>query len=233
MNLSAIIDKALSLVFPPHCLFCGDIADNRYICKKCESLYKKIAFPVCSVCGFGKDECHCIKDMLFARVVAPFYYEGRARDDILKFKYYGKHSYGEYFAHCISKLVKAQYVGINFDAVTSVPAFYNNDDNFFDHAMYLGKAVADNIGLSFDASLLEKTAQRVKQHSLDFEQRFKNVNGLYKCSGNSQNYKTILLIDDISTTGATFMDCARVLKKFGVKNTYCAAVALTPKRILQ
>ena len=191
------------------------------------------AFPVCSVCGFGKDECHCIKDMLFARVVAPFYYEGRARDDILKFKYYGKHSYGEYFAHCISKLVKAQYVGINFDAVTSVPAFYNNDDNFFDHAMYLGKAVADNIGLSFDASLLEKTAQRVKQHSLDFEQRFKNVNGLYKCSGNSQNYKTILLIDDISTTGATFMECARVLKKFGVKNTYCAAVALTPKRILQ
>ena len=230
MSLSAIIDKALSFVFPPRCLFCGDIADNKYICKKCESLYKKIELPVCSVCGFGKGECHCFKDMLFDRVVAPFYYEGRVRDDILKFKYYGKHSYGDYFACCISQLVKEQYAGINFDAVISVPALDNNDDKFFDHAMCLGKAVADNINFPFDGSLLEKTAQRVKQHSLDFEQRFKNVNGLYKCRGNGQNYKTILLIDDISTTGATFMECARILKNAGVSEIYCAAVALTPKR---
>ena len=123
MKLSAIADKVLSLIFPERCLFCGDIADDKYICAKCGSEYKRIALPVCSVCGLGRNECRCFSGLLFDRTVAPFYYEGRAREDILKFKYRGRHEYGRYFAHCISLTVNEQYSGICFDAVTSVPAF--------------------------------------------------------------------------------------------------------------
>ena len=231
MKLSEIIDKAISLVFPQRCLFCGDISENKYICNKCAALYKKVDLPICSTCGFGRNECHCLSNMYFNRVAAPFYYEGRVREDILKFKYYGKHSYGDYFAYCISEFIREQYAGVIFDAVMSVPAFNSNDKSFFDHAKRLGELVADNINVPFDCGFIKKTAERVKQHALDFEQRFKNVRGLYSCSS-SKNYKTILLIDDISTTGATFMECARMLKNAGIKDVYCASVALTPKRIL-
>ena len=230
MKLSAIADKVLSLIFPERCLFCGDIADDKYICAKCGSEYKRIALPVCSVCGLGRNECRCFSGLLFDRTVAPFYYEGRAREDILKFKYRGRHEYGRYFAHCISLTVNEQYSGICFDAVTSVPAIKNGSEDFFDHAGYLGRAVAKNIKAVFDGGLIEKTNERVKQHTLKFEQRFENVRGLYAGRGNAE-YKSVLLIDDISTTGATFSECARVLKASGAEKVYCAAAAFTPHRV--
>ena len=57
---------------------------------------------------------------------------------------------------------------------------------------------------------------------MDVKERFKNVKGMYKT-----NYKvtgkTILLVDDIKTTGASFDECAKQLLLAGADNVYCVS----------
>ncbi|MFR5439018.1 MAG: ComF family protein [Monoglobus pectinilyticus] len=83
--------------------------------------------------------------------------------------------------------------------------------------------------------ILSKPFKRIRQTSkqtdLSSFERQQNLNGAFGLKGNSDNIqgKTILVIDDVTTTGATFNECARVLKLSGAKAVYCAAIATTEK----
>lgn len=61
---------------------------------------------------------------------------------------------------------------------------------------------------------------------LNKEERRKNIKGLYDIKGMVNN-QTILLIDDIVTTGETLRACAAQLKKAGAGDIYCLAIART------
>ena len=75
--------------------------------------------------------------------------------------------------------------------------------------------------------LLQKGKDNLPQHSLPKGMRCENVRGVYTFCGKKQDVsgRTILLVDDIVTTGNTLHECSRLLKRAGVANTVCAAVA--------
>lgn len=229
MRLSTLLDKAMSLIYPKRCVFCGDISGGEIACERCASRHRRITPPVCFVCGCG-GECHCRDGLHFDRVTAPFYYEGRARDDILSFKYHGKHEYGRYFAHCLCGAVRENYGGGAFDVVTCVPMYNGDRTRPFDHAAYLARAAADELGVPYDGGLIVRTRLGERQHSLGSRDRMKNVRGMYAPSAADLSGKTVLLIDDISTSGATFSECAGVLKGMGARRVYCASAAITKRR---
>ncbi len=230
MKLSALLDKALSLIFPKRCVFCSEFAYD-LACEKCVLRHSEVSPPVCSVCGHGDGCCNCRTGLFYDRLTAPFYYEGRVREDILDFKYHGKHDYGDYFASFICASVGKHYGDVVFDAVTCVPAYkIKNLNESFDHAQYLGRAVAKELGIKFNGSLLNKCELREKQHTLGFGARIENVKGLYIAGNERLDGKIVLIIDDISTSGATFSECARVLKEMGASHVYCASAALTKRK---
>ena len=68
--------------------------------------------------------------------------------------------------------------------------------------------------------MLRQIGRKKKQHILRASLRAANVLGVYGVSGDVKG-KTLLLIDDIVTTGATLNECAKVLKQNGAKAVYC------------
>jgi predicted amidophosphoribosyltransferase len=62
---------------------------------------------------------------------------------------------------------------------------------------------------------------------LDHTQRFENLKGAFQAEPVLVKGKSILLIDDVMTTGATFNECAKTLKQAGAKKVYCLSVATT------
>ena len=75
---------------------------------------------------------------------------------------------------------------------------------------------------------LIKSTDTQKQHTLKAKERLTNIKGSISLNENfSVKGKTILLCDDIKTTGATLRECTEVLLGHGAKDVYCATVAIT------
>jgi predicted amidophosphoribosyltransferase len=81
-------------------------------------------------------------------------------------------------------------------------------------------------------NVLEKIFDNNIQHESSQNRRKGNVLGVYDVRENEDvKGKTILLVDDIKTTGATLNECAKILKIRGAEKVYCVTVALTGKKV--
>ena len=67
---------------------------------------------------------------------------------------------------------------------------------------------------------MKKIKNNKPQHILDASQRRRNVKGVYEATKNLDG-KTVLLVDDIKTTGSTLNECAKQLRLKGAKEVYC------------
>ncbi|MBQ8387542.1 MAG: ComF family protein [Clostridia bacterium] len=100
----------------------------------------------------------------------------------------------------------------------------------FDQAKLLTQAVSKHSGIPVVKLLRRKGRGGRAQKRLDAATRAKNVHGMFElCSGVELSGKTVLLIDDLVTTGATAGECVRLLKKKGAALVICASVAYTEK----
>ena len=96
----------------------------------------------------------------------------------------------------------------------------------YNQADLIAKFLAKKINKKQLKFVLVKTKNNNKQSTLDFQERMLNVSQVYKVfQKNKIKDKTILLIDDIFTTGATVNECSRILKENGAKKIIVAVVA--------
>lgn len=100
----------------------------------------------------------------------------------------------------------------------------------FDQAKLLTRAASRHSGITAVKLLKRKGAGGVAQKALGAEERDKNVRGKFALFAKDElSGKTVILIDDLVTTGATVGECARILKKNGASLVICASVAYTEK----
>ena len=81
-----------------------------------------------------------------------------------------------------------------------------------------------NLDLLFGKSLIKVKENQV-QHNLFLNERFGNVKDAYRATDKIKG-QTVLLLDDIKTTGATLNECAKELKFSGAKKVYCIAALI-------
>ncbi|MCK5087544.1 MAG: ComF family protein, partial [Melioribacteraceae bacterium] len=106
----------------------------------------------------------------------------------------------------------------DYDLVTAVPLHKKKLlRRGFNQAEILARNVAKKLELPYEHQIIRKIKDTTSQSYLDKEERFKNVAGIFSCeSKKSLKEKSVLLIDDIFTTGATTNACSLTLKKSGV-----------------
>ncbi len=225
-----ILKKMFTAVFPKRCSICGEVIEfDNEICDDCRKL-PEISPPICLKCGCNKAECICKKhkrNIEYKAVIAPFYYENQIQKGILNFKMHSMPFLAQSFGDLIADAVKEYYELIDFDYVTYIPMHRSDEiKREFNQSRLLAEVVSEKCSIPF-ADLLIKKRKTKKQKRQSANKRFVNMYGAFELSkGADVSDKTILLIDDVKTTGATLSSASLILKAYGAKSVYCAVIAI-------
>lgn len=223
------LNRALSVLFPKRCALCGrPVGWNETFCPACFHALPLIEGPVCPSCGRGVADCCCKgKPFAYERVAAPFYYEGLARNSIWRVKFRGHKSAAAGLGEFAAQTVRREYAGVTFNVALPVPMSRREQKSRgYNQAALFCRAIAENLAIPCREDLLLKPLETKPQHNCHAEQRWHNVEGVFQARRATElSGKTILLVDDVTTTGATFHECARVLRNAGAAAVYCVAIA--------
>ena len=220
----SFFSSLLDLLFPPKCVFCGKVlgAGNTW-CVKCES-----GLPFTSNGGRRDGE-------IYDFCIAPLYYEGLVRKSILRYKFRGASSYagayGKILAACVRDNLNTGNLNTGYtagyDVISWVPLSNRRKRaRGYDQAMLLALATALELG-DVAVETLSKPHDVIAQSELSGkDERRANISGAYEAVDAELILgKTVLLIDDIVTTGSTLDECARILLDAGASRVVCAALA--------
>ena len=156
---------------------------------------------------------------------ALYRYQGEVRRAVLRFKYNGRREAARGFGRLLAEA--AAGVAAGADLVTFVPMDPKRRRlRGYNQAQLLAKNVAEQLSLPCRA-LLVKTRSTPQQHTLTRSVRRKNLHGAYALLEESVRGKTVLLCDDIVTTGETLRECVRVLRRAHVKRVVCLLISYT------
>ena len=225
-----LIDSILEFVFPNRCPCCGEINVTNEPCEKCGSDLNSCRFEgrICKKCGNEALLCECSKyNYLFNGVCAPFKNIGIARDGIYGLKFLDRPYSADYFGKEIAARFTEVFKEVKPDFVCIVPSSKRTLlKRNYDYVELLAKRVAKELGIPLESKTIKKVKQNEQQHKLSTDKRMSNVKGVFAVKENLIG-KTILLIDDIKTTGYTLNECAKQLRLSGAENVYCAVALIS------
>ena len=187
---------------------------------KCDSCAQPFAGDV------GAARCiDCMSDPLpVAWTEAWGHYRGALERVLHAFKFQRHDWFAEPFADALHDLVLARGPAA-FDAVVPVPMSRAKiRRRGYNQAELLSRALARRLGLRCDTTLLSKRLERRTQSKLTKTERAANVRGAFTASARSAS-KSILLVDDVCTTGETLRACAAALLGSGAARVCAVVVA--------
>lgn len=194
----------LDFVFPKYCLECGK--SGKYLC------------------------CDCVSKVLNGTFdknnFAVFKYKGVIRKAIVSLKYkFATDIADELISITIERLKSSK-----FHSVTLVPIpLYIQRENWrgFNQAELLGDKIARKLNWQFEPDLLIRLKNTHPQVNLKGDERRKNLSGVFTINPNFKLHAkySILLFDDVYTTGSTIKEAKKVLEKAGFKNIYSLTIA--------
>ncbi|HZK39104.1 MAG TPA: ComF family protein [Clostridia bacterium] len=233
LELADVVDCFLTALYPRRCALCGKvIVPAAYMCKDCEETVPRVLPPVCILCGRGKDECLC-KNFRFyySGLVAPFYYEGAVRRCIHQFKFYGKTQHARMLGKAMADTVIREFAGKEFDFITGVPLTKKSlKSRGFNQSDLLANEVGKALEIKPVHNLLAKIYDTPAQHTMNSSMRRGNLAGVFDVVNPSLiKNKTILICDDVATTGSTINECSKMLLLSGAAEVYCVTAAVTGK----
>lgn len=224
-----LLEDFYDSLYPRRCVICRELADeDSFFCKNCAGEIAPIAEPTCFGCGLGVNRCECDRFIYhFDGVVAPFYNTGQAQAVYYEYKFFSRLSTGRFFAEWMAKLVRERIGTENIDLICFVPTDEKKKRaKRFDHSEILAEELAKLLDIPLQSDLLYKRFSNKTQHKLTLDERFLNVRNAYAVKERIDR-KTVLLVDDIKTTGATLDECARQLKFSGADKVYCVTALIS------
>lgn len=229
--MKEFLRSIISSLFPKRCAYCAKvIPSDALMCSDCENNLPRITGTTCPKCGREKDDCSCKgAETYYTALAAPFYFQDKVRNGMHHFKFRKYPQNAEAYAIEMSKTINEKFSHVKFDYVTEVPMTEKSmKKRGYNQCSLLAKRISEITGIEYKNSVLSKLYETDMQHSISFYLRRGNLTGVFDVTdSHDAEGKTILLVDDISTSGETLNECAKMLWLNGAKETYCIAVALT------
>ena len=224
MKLTRRIRK---IFFPESCPTCREIIPfSKSCCLSCEASVCRLPEDFCLHCNSRK--CFCTeKDEKLRHLTAPFIYSGAIKSAIAEYKFSREKGYADFFAGELFKSIMSSFPDAEFDCVSFVPSDKEMlRKRGFNQSELLSKRLARLMFIPH-CELLIKSRATLRQHYLSGEKRRQNPKGAFTlCENADVENKTVLLCDDIKTTGSTLLACEKVLLEAGARDVYCAVIAV-------
>ncbi len=239
--------KLTELLFPPKCVGCHELLDwhlskKGAFCAACQRRFESETLEQCGICAKAVKECLCVtKVMEKARceaLVKRVYYRHGMQTPVqnrLLFsmkrnrtpRIFADAAKG--LAESVERLIATEALARESIVICHVPRRRSAYlEHGCDQAKLLALALARELSLPHQ-TLLSRSAgikRERPQKQLPVKARIAVANTSYRCKKNAAiKGKSILLVDDLVTTGATMAACTRLLRRRGAAKVYCVALA--------
>ncbi len=227
-RLHTFFDGVVSLLYPDSCVMCGELSGGGAFCESCRRHYEDAINAGCDVCGNAFSKCTCQTELgKNARLVYTSLYhrgtEGTAIGSLIHSVKKGTRCSVKAAAREMAKAL-SDLPDIEKYTVSFIPRSKEGiRRDGCDHAKLLAYETADILKLNV-MHLLRRVKSK-EQKKLSRSERFINAKKSYEALDISPEY--VILVDDITTTGATFKACSSILKVNGAKRVICLAMAKT------
>ncbi|MBC8570780.1 ComF family protein [Zongyangia hominis] len=226
-----MLERLLTVLFCKRCALCDKvIAQEEELCELCRVKLPRIGSNICPFCGRDRQNCHCgLEHFAFDGAAAPLYYTGQARHLIHQFKYYGQRHLAAPLAQLMAGRVREAFPGERFDLLVPVPMHrLERREREYNHSALLARELSRRLGVPCREKALSKVRETRRQRGLTGAERRQNLRDAFTPGkGVTLAGKTVLLIDDVLTTGSTAEECAKALKSAGAKGVYCVTACAT------
>lgn len=237
--IRTIWDNVINIFLPKCCVLCRGILtdkNNRHLCDPCRNKLKPINGLFCQKCGKPLPEggAHCyfcrtagVSGTHFEYIRAAGVYEGVLKEVIHKFKYQDKDFLVDDLSEFLIQQSKDKFNWIEIDFIVPIPLHKKSEHK---RGYNQAKLLAEKVAIYFSKPLIFGNLIRVRktkaQMQLPREKRLINlVDAFTILEPIIFKNKNILLIDDVSTTGTTIEECAKVVKRAGVKKIWGLVLA--------
>lgn len=215
------------IIFPKKCINCKK--EGSYLCEDCLSLIEINPFTYCLCEKMEKrSSCEKCKNRNLDKIFSAASFNNRiVKEAIHKLKY----NYIEELSAPLAILVLSHLQAVNCPIdknfiISPVPMHIKKEKRRgFNQSEKIAKLISESTGIPLSASLI-KIKETRPQMELNKEERSQNIKGCFAVkNGEEFKNKTVLLLDDLYTTGNTMDECAKVLKENGAKEVWGLSVA--------
>ena len=241
------------MLFPRRCPVCGQIVlpEGALICPGCMAKLHFIRQPSCKKCGTEliADRAEYCPDCLrrqrsFEYGIALIRYDAVAQKSMAAVKYKNRREYLDFYAEAIARRY-GYFFELHKEAVlVPVPVHPARlRSRGFNQAGELAVRLGRLTGLSVNEALLVRTRKTAPQKDLGPDERLRNLRHAFAVTVQSGTLAgnwtqrtvqgvvlcipdTVVLVDDIYTTGSTIESCTRILKEVGVREVYFVSICI-------
>ncbi len=237
--MSKILERFIDFLFPKTCVYCMKFilseGTSNYLCEECYQKIKFIESPICQICGLPVkphkiycDRCTKGKQKIYYNVLRGILlFEEPIKECIHKLKYKGKDYIGKFLSEFFIQYLQNNSYLLDIDLIVPVPIHWTRKiQRGFNQSELLSEPVAKKFKIKYDNRNLFRRKRTKPQVKLNKEERLINISEAFAVRDpDFFSGKSVLIIDDVSTTGETINQCAKVLRQSGAKNIFGLTLA--------
>lgn len=226
----------MNLLYPRRCPVCDEIIESGggLICPPCLKRISFIKSPYCKKCGKeviseAIEYCQdCTRHLRsFEYGIALVHYNEAAKHSMSGIKYKNKREYLDFYMEEASKRCLDRLFRMEADGMIPVPVHPSRRrQRGFNQAELIAERLGKDLGLPVYKDILCRNKKTEPQKGLTASNRLKNLEKAFAIKNKPEGIESILLVDDIYTTGSTIEACTRVLKQSGIKKVYFFVVCI-------
>lgn len=224
-NLKQIFSSILDTVYPSSCFHCNDLIEGKNaVCDACFTAATRITDGFCKVCGEDfdgefseKPTCPNCRDLNFSFQYAMSALKNTAtnRQTVIAFKYGKRHYLARVLAKFCSEILlnDLRFSDLPTPVLIPVPLHWRRKfTRGFNQADLICRELTRQTSIPH-LNLLKRNRYTTTQTKLSRGERLKNLSGAFSVRADLAEYRSIILVDDVFTTGSTSEECARLLRK--------------------
>lgn len=231
----------IDLLYPRRCPVCGDIVMPKgdLACPSCKKKLVAIQEPRCKQCSKPidseeKEYCHdCEKKKYhYVKGYSLWAYDTVMKKSIADFKYRGRREYGDYYIAGLQTKFGKDYKKLSPDVLVPVPIHKSKlIQRGYNQADVLALGLGKELDIPVLSKLLVRDKKTLPQKQLNDKERLKNLEKAFLFSEKEyvkygKPIRTVMLVDDIYTTGSTIEACTNTLLQNGIEEVYFTSVCI-------